>query len=134
MEIGQKYLKVLKCVLSVVFGVYISWYLILYQGLAVYQDINDLVYHQWPEYQDFKVKEAKAYETLQITYKEKNQGLEGYLREILQEKSKYIEAMCTCGHYNEMYCQDNLSLANMLHLIKSDPIFQDELDNIYIYS
>ena len=113
---GSKYLK---NALSVASLAYISWFLIIDNGEAIFQDINDLVYDQLPLYNNFKINEAKAYDTLQLIYKEKEEGLEGYLREVLQTKSRYIEVMCTCNKYRSKFCGNlnDLNTEDMLQMI-----------------
>ena len=130
---GSKYLK---NALSVASLAYISWFLIIDNGEAIFQDINDLVYDQLPLYNNFKINEAKAYDTLQLIYKEKEEGLEGYLREVLQTKSRYIEVMCTCNKYRSKFCGNlnDLNTEDMLQMINEDPDhFRDDIDTLKLY-
>ena len=103
-------------------------------GLAIYQDISDLVFTKWPQYSEFKMRKDKTHEKLEVIHQEKNQGLKGYLLEILQEESRYIEAMCKCAKYSARFCQDlnDLSLEELLQLMKSDVKFKADLEDIQL--
>ena len=121
----------LRTAINTAFLTCISLYLIIDNGLAIFQDINDLIQTS-VYYQNLQQNEQRANQKLQVLITAKDQGLEGYLRETLQPYTKYIESMCTCGKYRERFCQpiDDLIVPDMVQMIKSDTIFIEELDTL----